>query len=50
MIDAIGVNSMAEFSDFQKIDIRVGKVVSVEEGRCILVAPDREAPLGARMF
>lgn len=119
IIDATLAFNMADFSDFQKVDIRVGKILSVEdfpearkplykitvdfgseigikqsavgatqlytkeelqgrpilglvnmppkqigpftsefltlgvsdeEGRCILIAPDKKAPLGARMF
>lgn len=37
---------MVTFEDFAKIDIRVGKVISDEDGHCVLVAPDEEVSLG----
>lgn len=49
------MSDQIQYEDFAKIDIRVGKVintlgVSDENGKPILLMPDKEAPLGSRMF
>jgi hypothetical protein len=39
-----------QFSDFLKVDIRVGTVIAAVEGLVILLEPTQKVPNGVRLF
>lgn len=42
---------MATIEGFEKLDIRVGKIIEDEKGRAILITPDAKNPkLGGKLF
>ncbi|GEM_PF-3086144 len=44
------MKSQISYEDFDKVDIRMGEVISDEDGNVVLLIPTKKAKIGSKMF